>query len=98
MLLMIFAAAVVVLCGVAYLWGQAGLTYEGYRHSRLQKMLLQERAMEQQWRHEQAAQSAPLSIEQKAKEQGMVKTADSDVITAGAPLPPTAPNGNSGHL
>ncbi|HLK60080.1 MAG TPA: hypothetical protein VKU00_26200 [Chthonomonadaceae bacterium] len=94
---LILAAAIFVLCGVVYLGGQASLTNEGYRHSKLQKMLIQERALEQQWKHELAAQSTPASIEQKAKDQGMVKAVESDAITAGVPTPPNASNPASGH-
>jgi hypothetical protein len=95
--LMILVAAVSVLCGVVCLGGQASLTNEGYRHSHLQKMLIQERAQEQLWRHELAAQSTPASIEQKARNLGMVKPTESDAITAGAPPPPEASGAPSAH-
>ena len=89
MFLMIFMAAITVLCGVAYLWGQASLTREGYRHSQLQKMLMRERDMAQQWKHEQAALSTQAVIEQKAQEQGMVRASEGDIITAGVVSAPS---------
>jgi hypothetical protein len=97
MFLMVIAAGIAVLCGVAYLWGQASLTNEGYRHSKIQKMLLQERATEQIWRHEQAALSTQAIIERKAQEQGMIKVSTSEAITPGVLTPASATNTQRGR-
>lgn len=69
--------------GMAYLYGHALVTREGYRKAELRQELRREREVAQQWKHRQALMQTPGLIEAKARELGMVPAADSALITIG---------------
>ena len=83
MLLMVFAAFATVIIGLAYIYGYALVTKEGYRRARLKTMLRQEREMAQQWKQQLALTHTPTLIEHKARLNGMVRPDEKWTLTVG---------------
>lgn len=69
--LLLACASGLCLMGLAYLYGHALVTKEGYRRVQVGAMLRQQRELAQQWKHRQALIQSPREIEQKAQTLGM---------------------------
>jgi hypothetical protein len=69
--------------GLAYLYGHALVTKEGYRRVQIGAMLRQQRELAQQWKHRQALIQSPREIEQKAQTLGMALADEQGTVTVG---------------
>jgi hypothetical protein len=69
--------------GLAYLYGHALVTQEGYRHVHIGAMLRQQRELAQQLRQGQALIQSPRVIEQKAQALGMALADEQGTVTVG---------------
>jgi hypothetical protein len=88
LLLMVCAAFASVIVGLAYLYGYALVTKEGYRRAQLKSELRQEREMAQQLKQEQALTHTPLHIEQQAHAIGMKPASEQQMVTVGQTIEP----------
>lgn len=80
---MVVAAFWCVVTGLVFLSGHAQVTREGYRRAQLRTALRRERDLAQQWRQRDAYARTPLSIEQKARDLGMIRADDRFTVTVG---------------
>jgi hypothetical protein len=83
MFLMVFAAFAAFLVGMAYIYGYALVTKEGYRRAHLKTMLRQEREMAQQYKQQLALTHTPMFIEKQAHSLGMMRPDDKQTLTVG---------------
>ncbi len=81
LLVMVCAAFASVVVGLAYIYGYALVTKEGYRRAQLKSALRQEREMAQQLKQELALTHTPLIIDRKARSIGMVRANDQQTVT-----------------
>ncbi|HZO91040.1 MAG TPA: hypothetical protein VFB38_22130 [Chthonomonadaceae bacterium] len=95
LILMVLTAFAFVVVGLAYLYGYALVTKEGYRRAQLKSMLRRERELAQQWKQQLALTHTPMQIEQRARALGMVHANDQEAITVGA-IPSEEPWGHVG--